>query len=75
MSAIALELQEKNLVLKQAVLGLKPKHQTVITLRFFEKMKLIEIAEVLGQNPATTRSQLSRALNNLRKNLEAAGCL
>lgn len=69
------ELQEKNLVLKQALLGLKPKYQTVITLRFFEKMKLIEIAEILGQNPATTRSQLSRALSKLRKNLEAAGRL
>ena len=69
------ELQEKNLVLKQALLGLKPKYQTVITLRFFEKMKLIEIAEVLGQKPATIRSQLSRALSKLRKNLEAAGRL
>ena len=68
-------LQEKNLPVKQALLGLKPKYQTVITLRFFEKMKLIEIAEILGQNPATIRSQLSRALNNLRKNMEAAGRL
>ncbi|MGB2864830.1 MAG: RNA polymerase sigma factor [Sedimentisphaerales bacterium] len=66
------ELQEKNLPVKQALLCLKPKYQTVITLRFFEKMKLIEIAEILGQNPATTRSQLSRALSKLRKELRAA---
>ena len=69
------ELQKKNLAVKQAILGLKPKYQTVITLRFFEKMKLIEIAEVLEQNPATIRSQLSRALNRLRKELEASGRL
>jgi len=69
------DLQEIHLAVKQAVLALKPKYQTVITLRFFEKMKLIEIAEVLDQNPATIRSQLLRALNRLRKELETAGCL
>jgi RNA polymerase sigma-70 factor (ECF subfamily) len=68
------ELQKKNLAVKQALLGLKPKYQTVITLRFFEKMKLIEIAEILGQNPATTRSQLSRALSKLRKKLKVTAC-
>ena len=66
------EYQEEILPVKQALLTLKPKHQTVITLRFFEKLKLNEIAEILGQNPATTRSQLSRALSNLRKKLNAA---
>jgi RNA polymerase sigma-70 factor (ECF subfamily) len=63
------ELQKKNLAVKQAILSLKPKYQTVITLRFFEKMKLIEIAEILGQNPATIRTQLARALSKLRKEL------
>ena len=63
------EFRKKNLAVKQALLGLKPKYQTVITLRFFEKMKLIEIAEILGQNPATIRSQLARALSRLRKEL------
>jgi RNA polymerase sigma-70 factor (ECF subfamily) len=69
------ELQKKNIAVKQAILSLKPKYQTVITLRFFEKMKLIEIAEILGQNPATIRSQLARALSKLRKELRAAGRL
>jgi len=66
------ESGQDDLVVKQAILDLKPKYQTVITLRYFEKMKLIEIAETLGQNPATIRSQLSRALNQLRKKLKAA---
>jgi len=69
------ELQKKNLAVKQALLSLKPKYQTVITLRYFEKMKLIEIAEILGQNPATIRTQLARALSKLRKELRAAGLL
>ncbi len=63
------ELQKKNLAVEQAILSLKPKYQTVITLRFFEKMKLVEIAEILGQNPATIRTQLARALSKLRKEL------
>jgi len=69
------ELQKKNLAVEQAILGLKPKYQTVITLRFFEKMKLVEIAEILGQNPATIRTQLARALSKLRKELRAAARL
>ena len=69
------ELQKNNFAVKQAILTLKPKYQAVITLRFFEKMKLVEIAEILGQNPATIRSQLARALSKLRKELRAAGRL
>lgn len=69
------ELQKKNLAVKQALLGLKPKYQTVITLRFFEKMRLVEIAEILGKNPATVRTQLARALSKLRKELGAAAHL
>jgi len=66
------ELQEKKILLKQAVLSLKPKYQTVIALRFFENMKLTEIAACLDKKPATVRSWLSRALVKLRKNLGAA---
>ncbi|UCG58439.1 MAG: sigma-70 family RNA polymerase sigma factor [Phycisphaerales bacterium] len=66
------ELLEKKALLKQAVLSLKPKYQTVITLRFFENMKLIEIAACLGKNPSTVRNWLSRATAKLRKRLNAA---
>ncbi|MEJ2649766.1 MAG: sigma-70 family RNA polymerase sigma factor [Sedimentisphaerales bacterium] len=69
------EVHERNLVVKQALLSLKPKYQTVITLRFFEKMKLTEIAVILGQNQATIRSQLARALSKLRKELRTASRL
>lgn len=63
------ESSEKLAVLKQAMLSLKPRYQTIIALRFFEDFKLTEIAEVLGSSPGTVRSQLSRALAKLRKRL------
>ncbi|MGB2865535.1 MAG: RNA polymerase sigma factor [Sedimentisphaerales bacterium] len=66
------ELIEKKLLLKQALLSLKPKYQTVITLRFFENMKLTEIAACLGKKPSTVRSWLQRATVKLRKKLDAA---
>lgn len=56
-------------VLKQTVLTLKPRYQTIIALRFFENLKLTEIAEVLDSSPGTIRSQLARALSKLRKKL------
>jgi RNA polymerase sigma-70 factor (ECF subfamily) len=61
------ETPERLAVLRDAVLALKPRYQAVVTLRFFENLKLTEIAEVLGSSPATVRSQLARALAKLRK--------
>jgi RNA polymerase sigma factor (sigma-70 family) len=61
------ESSEKLILLRQAMSALKPRYQTIITLRFFENMKLIDIAEVLDSNPGTARSQLARALTRLRK--------
>ena len=65
------ELLEKKALVKEALLSLKPKYQTVITLRFFENMKLTEIAACLGKKPSTVRSWLSRATAKLRKKLDA----
>jgi RNA polymerase sigma-70 factor (ECF subfamily) len=66
------KLFEKKVLLKKALLALKPKYQTVITLRFFENMKLTEIAACLGKNPSTVRSLLARATDKLRKKLNIA---
>jgi len=68
------ESAERDLtLLRQAMFSLRPKYQTVITLHFFENMKLIEVAEVIGCSPGTARSRLARALAKLRKRLTAAG--
>lgn len=53
--------------LKNAILSLKPKYQTIITLHYFEKLKPVQIAEIMETSPGTIRSQLSRALAKLRK--------
>jgi RNA polymerase sigma factor (sigma-70 family) len=59
----------KSALLREAMLALKPRYQTIITLRFFENLKLTEIAEVLGSSAGTVRSQLARALAKLRKKI------
>lgn len=61
---------DKYAELRDAILSLRPRYQTVITLRFFENMKLTEIAELLGRSDAAIRSRLARALRELRKRLE-----
>lgn len=64
---------ERLALLEEAMLSLKPRYQTIITLRFFENLKLIEIAEVLGSSPGTVRSQLARALVKLRTKMSIGG--
>jgi len=64
------ESAKKLAVLKEAMRQLKPRYQTIITLRFFENLKLTQIAEVLKSKPATVRSQLSRALKQLREKIK-----
>lgn len=66
------KLLEKKAFLQKAILSLKPKYQSVITLHFFENMKLTEIAACLEKNPSTVRTWLDRACEKLRKKLEAA---
>jgi len=62
---------EKRVLLKRVILELRPRYQTIIALRFFENLKLTEIAEVLGSSDGTVRSQMARALGKLRKKLGA----
>ncbi|MBN1764073.1 MAG: RNA polymerase sigma factor [Sedimentisphaerales bacterium] len=57
--------------LQKAMHSLKSRHQTVITLRFFENMDYTEIARIVGASEATVRSQVSRALDKLRKIIAA----
>ena len=41
--------------LHQAILALKPQHQAIVVMRFFEKMPFEKIAEILGVKPVTVR--------------------
>ena len=53
-----------------AILKLKPKHQTIVTLRFFENFSYVQIAQILDTNEATIRVTLHRILNKLRNQLQ-----
>ena len=52
-----------------AILKLKPQHQTIVTLRFFENLSYEQIAGILKIKEATLRVTLHRILNQLRNHL------
>ena len=53
-----------------AILRLKPQHQTIVTLRFFENFSYQQIAQILDVKEATARVTLHRILNQLRNQLQ-----
>jgi RNA polymerase sigma-70 factor (ECF subfamily) len=55
-----------------AILKLKPEHQTIITLRFFENMEYEQIAKILDVRKETVRVTVHRILGKLRKHLHTA---
>lgn len=61
--------------LNEALERLSPELKSVVLLRFFEDMKLSEIAQVLGIPLSTVKNRLYRALSLLRMDLETEeGC-
>lgn len=63
------------MALSGALERLSPELKSVVLLRFFEDMKLSEIAQVLGIPLSTVKNRLYRALSLLRTNLTAEeGC-
>ena len=52
-----------------AILKLKPQHQTLVTLRFFENFSYEQISQILNVKEATLRVTLHRILNRLRNHL------
>lgn len=58
-----------NLDLAQSLEELPGKYRVVIILRFFEDMKIDEIAEVLHENVSTVKTRLYQGLQRLRVNL------
>jgi RNA polymerase sigma-70 factor (ECF subfamily) len=53
-----------------AILKLKPRHQTIITLRFFENLQYEQIAKILNIKEATLRVSTHRIINELRNHLQ-----
>ena len=59
--------------LYDAIERLDPKEQAIIRLRFFQDMKLEEIARVTGVNLNTVKSRLYKSLRKLRQLTEEEG--
>jgi len=57
-------------MLYAAILKLKPKYQTIITLRFFEKLDFEQIGKIINARPSTVRVTLHRVLKKLRNHLQ-----
>lgn len=60
----------ENFDLQVALDRLEPKDKSVIILKYFEDMKLSEIAQVLNEKENTVKSRLYRSLNKLKLQLE-----
>lgn len=55
--------------LQNAIKELPIKYQEVISLKYFEQLKIREIGNVLNKKEGTIKSLLSRGISRLRKNL------
>lgn len=58
-------------IVKEKMRNLSLYEQHLISLRFFEKMKNKEIAQILGKKEGTIKVQVHRTINKLRKLLRA----
>ncbi|MDP8231639.1 MAG: sigma-70 family RNA polymerase sigma factor [Candidatus Zophobacter franzmannii] len=55
---------------KEAMLTLKPEEQDLLSLRYFEKKKYQEIAEILNVKEGALKVRMHRIMNKLRDRLE-----
>ena len=53
----------------EALLTLKPRDQSIVTLRFFDTMSHEQIAGILDMRPGAVRTALTRSLKQLRREL------
>lgn len=63
--------QYQNIDLYRALNRLDVKDKAVVQLKYFEDMKLEEIADVLDENINTVKSRLYRALKKIRTSMES----
>lgn len=58
--------QYTNIDLERSLEALPPKYKSVIILRYFEDLKIEEVAEILQESPNTIKTRLYKALELLR---------
>jgi RNA polymerase sigma-70 factor, ECF subfamily len=61
-----LELHEEFLKVQKCLTKLDIKYQEVLSLKYFEKKSIIEVAEILNKKEGTVKSLLSRGTEKLR---------
>lgn len=66
----AVEDNYTDMDLKRTLEELPAKYRSVIVLRYFEDMKINEVAEVLNENTNTIKTRLYQALQLLRVKLD-----
>jgi RNA polymerase sigma-70 factor (ECF subfamily) len=64
-AAIPDQKEHDHLALKEALDALPPKDKTLITLRYFEDMKISDISKLLQENENTVKSRLYSVLKKL----------
>ena len=57
--------------LKAALDKLSPEEKAIVELRYYEDLKLEEIAEIVNENVSTVKSRLYRCMKKLRLELES----
>ena len=68
--SIDLEDHYENIDLKRALDQMNPQDKAVIELRYFEDMKIEDIAKVLNENVNTIKSRLYRSMQKLKLKME-----
>src|SRR5262249_1173154 len=66
--------QSNNEFTRLALLSIKSKYQSVLTLHYLEGMSLEDIAAALGCRVGTVKSRMSRGRLALRETLARRGC-
>ncbi|MGL5674786.1 MAG: sigma-70 family RNA polymerase sigma factor [Cellulosilyticaceae bacterium] len=64
---------DEEMMIYEMVVSLRPKYRTVIILRYFEDMKIGEIASVLQCPESTVKSRIKKGLTLLKEQIEK-GC-
>lgn len=68
--ASAVEDTYEDFDLQRALHALEAKDKAVVELRYFEDLKIEEIAEILQENVSTVKSRLYRSMKKLKVQLE-----
>lgn len=69
-------IQEKEIkiLLKEAILSMRSPYKDVICMKYYQKMSVKEIAEVLDKSNDSVKKMLERGRKMLRQKLEEGGC-